>query len=125
MYALLALAWLALVVCCMERSAELARLNEFRRNKPSCSASALAAIPKNVKKHGVPELCDRFCMREARDELVAHTQTPFGPILDSITCFDTEGNAVKIPIGNPFAWLYTCANDANEIGFGFFSSSAC
>ena len=120
MYALLALAWLALAVCCMERSAKLARLNEFRRNKPSCSASALEAILKDVRKNGVPDLWDRDDMREARDELIAHTQTPFGPILDSITCFDTEGNAVKIPIGNPFAWLYTCAKDATEDGFGSF-----
>ena len=54
----------------MERKAKLARLNDFVRTKPACSASAMAAILKDVKQNGLPDLIDRNAIREARSDFV-------------------------------------------------------
>ena len=73
-----------------ERETQLRRLNEFRRSKAHCSASALAQILKGIKDNGVPELTGRRAFREARD-LVAAAEGSYGPILQSIQCVANEG----------------------------------
>ena len=67
---------LILGVLVMDRPAKLARLEEFRRSKPSCSASALSAMLGDVAKNGsppsdkleFPETCTKHC-HELRDAL--------------------------------------------------------
>ena len=88
----------------MERRAKLARLNDFVRTKPACSASAMAAILKDVKQNGLPDLIDRNAIREARNDFV-NEPTDYGPILDSITCICKDGEPYEVPLANPFAML--------------------
>ena len=60
-----------------DRAAKLRKLNAFRRKLPHCSASALGAILKEIKQHGVPEgATSRDAFRDARD-LQNQTKTPF------------------------------------------------
>ena len=88
----------------MERDAKLRRLEAFRRSKPHCSASALAHILTDIKRHGLPELTDRASMRKGRDR-VAALDTPFGPILKHIEVLNAAGDTVQFPIACPFASL--------------------
>ena len=84
------------------REAKLRRLNDFRRSKAYCSASALAQILTDIKKHGLPELTDRNSMRDARN-LVTATPGAYGSILQTMDCVDNDGAVQRIPIANPFA----------------------
>eukprot|EP00959_Pyramimonas_sp_CCMP1952_P217578 4550604-Pyramimonas_sp.AAC.1 len=79
------------------RAAKLRRLNEFRRSKPRCTASALAAILADVRDNGLPEVIDRNPMRAARD-VVTTTVGQYGPIVQSFTCVDAEGEPASMPI---------------------------
>ena len=74
----------------MERASKLRRLEEFRRTKPHCSASALGQILTDIKTHGLPELTDRVSMCEGRDR-VAHLVTPYGFILKPMSAVDKTG----------------------------------
>ena len=88
----------------MNRQAKLRRLNDFRRSKPHCSASALAQILADIKKNGLPEITDRNQMRVARD-LVTCSDTAYGTILQIMDCDDGREGFKKIPVANPFASL--------------------
>lgn len=99
----------------MERSAKLARLEQFRRSKPACSASAMAAIMQDVAKNGLPPLTGRSHMREARDH-VMNTITPYGPILQHITVIDTDDTPQQIPIADPHATLWYFAKEGSPDG---------
>ena len=59
--------------------AKLARLERFRRMLPKVSASSLAAVLKEAKSEGIPELTNRNAIREARDNAV-DVQTPYGKL---------------------------------------------
>ena len=96
-----------------ERSATLRRINDFRRSKAHCSASALAQILKDIKDNGVPELTDRRDFREARD-LVVTAEGHYGPILQSIECVANEGPARHIPIASPFAVLHSAVTESDS-----------
>ena len=107
---------LALVVS-MDRDAKLRRLNDFRRSKPHCSASAMSQILTDIKTNGLPDLCDRNSMRQSRD-LMTSSHGAYGRIGQSMQCEDTDGNVKRIPIACPFASL-TAALDECE-GFRRF-----
>ena len=91
----------------MERATKLARLEAFRRNKPTCSASAMSAILEDVARHGLPPLMSRANMKEARD-MMANTETPYGKLIQSITAIDKTNNPKEVYIADPFAslWLF-------------------
>lgn len=93
------------------RAAKLRRLNEFRRSKPHCTASALAAILADVRDNGLPEVIDRNSMRAARDA-VTTTVGQYGPILQSFTCIDAEEEPTSIPIASPFASLAAAVEES-------------
>ena len=86
------------------RETKLRRLNEFRRKKAHCTASAMADILTDIKNNGLPEITDRNSMRDARN-LITTASGEYGPILQSIECFNTEGGITKIPVASPFASL--------------------
>jgi len=88
----------------MERQAKLRRLEDFRRSKPHCSASALSEILKDIRQHGVPDLTDRASMRKGRDQ-VAEYATQYGPIVKSMSLIDKDGNLVDFPFACPLASL--------------------
>ena len=90
----------------MERAAKLARLDEFRRTKPHCSASAMEAILKDVAKNGLPPLMNRANMAEARN-MLGHKDTPYGKLVQHITAIDKTDNPKDVSIADPFAavWL--------------------
>ena len=91
----------------MERATKLARLEAFRRNKPTCSASAMSAILEDVARDGLPPLMSRANMKEARD-MMANTETPYGKLIQSITAIDKTNNPKEVYIADPFAslWLF-------------------
>ena len=89
----------------MNREAKLRRLNEFRRSKAYCSASAMAQILTDIKKHGLPELTDRNSMRKARDFITSNADGAYGPILRHLECTSISGAIVYVPIADPFASL--------------------
>ena len=88
----------------MERAAKLRRLEEFRRTRPHCSASALGRILTDIKTHGLPELTDRVSMREGRGR-VAHLVTPYGCILKPMSVADKTGVMDDLHIACPPASL--------------------
>ena len=88
----------------LPRAAKLRRLNEFRRSKPHCSASAMAAILADIKANGLPEVIDRNSMRDARNA-VTTTVGQYGPIVQSIECIKPCGGVSQIPVACPFASL--------------------
>ena len=88
----------------MERAAKLRRLNDIRRLKAHCSASALSQILSDVKEHGIPDLIGRREIRQARD-LIVSSDTAYGPILKSIACVLPNGAIKHIPVACPFASL--------------------
>ena len=58
---------------------KLEDLDRFRRAVPRTSASALSAIIREAKQHGLPELDSRADIREARD-LPMEANTDYGPL---------------------------------------------
>ena len=97
----------------MERQAKLRRLNEFRRSKPFCSASAMSQILIDVKKHGLPDLTGRRAMREARN-LITSTSDEYGSILQTMQCEAVNGDMISIPVANPFAQLTQCLKESDS-----------
>ena len=93
------------------RAAKLRRLNEFRRNKPHCSASAMAAILEDIKENGLPEIIDRNSMRGARNALTTSVGM-YGPIIQSIGCVDKDGGTKHIPVACPFASLSAAVEES-------------
>ena len=88
----------------MERAAKLQKLEDFRRSKPHCSASALSQILTAIKKHGLPELTGRGAMREARDHVAEHDGL-YGPVIKTISIELKDGGNMHLPIACPFASL--------------------
>ena len=95
------------------REAKLRKLNEFRRTKPHCSASALAAILEDIKKNGIPDVTDRNSMREARNAVTTSIHQ-YGPILQHIRCTNDEGGTTTIPIASPFAMLAAALDESDN-----------
>ena len=104
----------------MDRPAKLARLEEFRRNKPACSASAMAHILKDVAKHGLPPLLNRDNMREARNSIMDR-DTAYGKLIQHITVIDKSDAPRDIFIADPFAtlWLFCKEGSPSEGNTGF------
>ena len=100
----------------MDRPAKLARVEQFRRSKPACSASALSAILQDVAKNGLPPMTDRRSIRDARDS-VMNSETPYGPILQYITVIDKDDSAQRIAIADPFASLWYFIKEGSPTGF--------
>ena len=86
----------------MERAAKLSRLQEFRRTKPHCSASAMSAILDDVAKNGLPPLRSRANTQEARD-MIANKDTDYGKLVQSITAIDKTDCPRELRIADPFA----------------------
>ena len=86
------------------REAKLRRLNEFRRELPHVSASALAAILQEIAEHGAPELHSRQDMHRATmAEMEA--DTPYGPLLMDLELIDKEEQTFSMSCVNPLALL--------------------
>ena len=62
---------------------KLEELEQFRRNVPQCSASALSAVLEEVKRSGLPELSTRADLRDARDAEVGRV-TEYGELYQTL-----------------------------------------
>ena len=94
-----------------DRAAKLRKLNAFRRKLPHCSASALGAILKEIKQHGVPEgATSRDAFRDARD-LQNHTATPFGAIVQTLAVSDKDDVDQQLTIAHPIALLWVASKE--------------
>jgi len=91
----------------MQRHAKLQKLNAFRCSLPHVSQSALSALLSKAK-NGLPELTARRDIREARD-LCTITNTPYGMLIQSITCVGHCGVDVDVDIVNPLALLHVAS----------------
>ena len=97
----------------MDRKQKLRRLNDWRRELPHCTASALSAIVAAVKDRGIPELgTNRNTFREARN-VQCNDGTPAGPIIQRITLIaKEEGDEVKpFTVAHPLAALWQACRD--------------
>ena len=83
----------------------------------------MSAILQDIAKNGLPPLRHRGAFQEARDDVMTK-MTPFGPILQHITCVDKSNNDVEVPIADPFATLWAFLNhghpDGGDNGFKTF-----
>ena len=97
-----------------DRATKLRKLNQMRRRLPQCSASALAAILEEVKRHGVPEgPVDRRAFRDARnDECSAHT--PYGLVVQTVDVVCTDDELQEVPIAHPMALLWKASKDCSS-----------
>ena len=91
----------------MCRAAKLRRLDEARRRLPHISGSALAAVYKDVKEHGVPDLILRRDLIEAKN-LVKDIMTPHGTLHQQLPVPMQNGKEYKLHIINPLAMLWHC-----------------
>jgi AraC-like DNA-binding protein len=103
----------------MERAAKLARLEDFRRSKPACSASAMHAILQDIAKNGLPELRDRMQMAEARDALI-NSDTAYGQLVRFIYVIDKNGEPMEIALACPFATFSHFINQSTSAGNNSF-----
>lgn len=88
-----------------EREAKLRKLDDFRRSKPHCSASALSAILLDCKENGIPELHSRQDVMDAA-QLDLQDDNEFGPILVERQAFKNAGTVTKLWMVNPLALLH-------------------
>ena len=77
----------------MDRPAKLARLEAFRRSKPSCSAWAMSAILQDIARNSLPEFSNRSAFREARNAVMDRF-TPFFGNLNEKSKIDCQSNIV-------------------------------
>ena len=89
----------------VERPAKLARLTQMRRGLPYMSASAMAALLKDVKESGVPELCGRKHIKASRVEAIQMAGGPFGPLIQSVEVIGKAGKPMSVDIISPLAFL--------------------
>ena len=88
---------------------KLARLQKFRSKLPFVSHRALVAILKAAAAEPLPELGSRRDIGRARDEVV-RTETPYGPLHQTIAVELTAGGELTLEIQHPVAMLYqACA----------------
>ena len=88
-----------------ERPAKLARLTNMRRGLPFMTASAMAALLKDVKESGLPSVCGRKDIRASRTEAIALASGPFGPLIQSIQVIGKSGKPMSIDIISPVAFV--------------------
>ena len=96
-----------------ERPEKLRRLERFRRQLPHVSASSLAAVLKEAKSEGIPDLTNRNAIREARDDAV-DVQTPYGKLYQTAELDHKDGGRkITLSFIHPIAFLWlachTCA----------------
>ena len=89
------------------RATKLRRLDRFRRRVPAVTASALAAILKTVEEDGIPELYTRKAQADAR-RIIASSDTPYGPLIQTLTLDCPKRQTLEFPIAEPFAMLWHC-----------------
>lgn len=107
------------IVLLMERSAKLARLEEFRRGKPACSASAMSSILQDIAKHGMPELHNRQQLAEARDALI-ESATDYGQLIRCISVIDKNDEQMEIALACPFATFSQFVKQSTSAGDNSF-----
>ena len=89
------------------RETKLRRLDRFRRRVPAVTASALEAILKTVEGDGIPELYTRRAQADAR-RIIASSNTPYGPLIQTLTLDCPNRQTLEFPIAEPFAMLWHC-----------------
>ena len=85
------------------REAKLRRLEDFRRNLPHMSASALSAVLREANQM-IPDLTCRNAMHEARD-LIMNTATAYGTLFSVIMLAAITGDNIEFDVLNVFAFL--------------------
>lgn len=87
------------------RQQKLQKLDDFKRKLPHVSASALAAILKEVKEDGPPELGTRKQIKEATQNALSNDA--YGPMISCAEVTLVNGATQKICFVNPLTLLAT------------------
>ena len=87
-----------------DRATKLRRLSDFRRRMPYTSASALAAVLREVEQHGAPELNTRQALAAAT-ELELCQDTPYGKMLVDMPLISARNAPMSIVAINPLGLL--------------------
>jgi len=88
----------------MESEHKLRKLEQFRRRVPHASESALSAIIKDIRVHGIPELHLRKDFYNAKLNQIG-APTPYGPLNMEINVQGRKGPMTLHNL-NPLAMLY-------------------
>ena len=89
-----------------ERPEKLRKLERFRRKLPHMSASSLAAVLKEAKSDGIPDLTNRNAIREARDDAV-DVMTPYGKLYQTADLDPKDGvRKIHLSFIHPIAFLW-------------------
>lgn len=87
-----------------DRPHKLARLQDLKRSVPHVSKAALAAILKNVKDKGLPELHSRkHILQSTKAALEAGSR--YGPLLQQLPTEQIDGTQGKIWVNNFWSYL--------------------
>jgi hypothetical protein len=89
----------------LERAKKLRRLDEFRRQAPHVSASALSAILKQCSSGNIPELHSRQALASAVN-FNLNEHTPYGPLLINAPVHLTDGTTGSMLFVNPLAMVW-------------------
>ena len=87
------------------RPQKLQKLDDFKRKLPHVSASALAAILREVKEDGPPELGTRKQIKEATQQALSNDV--YGPMINFAEVTLVTGASQKICFVNPLTLLAT------------------
>ena len=82
------------------------------------SHRALVAILKAAAAEPLPELGSRRDIGRARDEVV-RTETPYGPLHQTIAVELTAGGELTLEIQHPVAMLYQACATSQQVVFPF------
>lgn len=107
----------------MDRASKLRKIEHLRRKLPHASASFFSALLKAVKAD--PSLAEgpsnRVDLKNARDAVVLHDRTAFGPMLTALKLAKDSGEFMDIYVAHPFAVLEYSLNNAENFKEFFMS----
>ena len=90
-----------------DRPSKLRKLEQFRRQLPHVSLSALQSILDLAQKEGVPELHSRKNAKQAVEQNLG-SFNHYGPLQDEMECKRLDGKTMKLPFCNLLTLLQGC-----------------
>ena len=90
-----------------DRPAKLRKIEDFRRQLPYVSLSALQSVLDLVEKEGVPQLHSRKHAKQAVEQKL-RSFNQYGPLLDEMECKMLDGTTMKVPFCNLLTLLQGC-----------------
>ena len=97
----------------VDRSCKLRKLETLKRKVPHVTASALAAVLKEIEEQGAPGLNQRKHIRECTEKYIGQ-HVSHGPMLKSIRLTNKQGVVVPLLIVNFFTFFQALLAEATS-----------